>query len=251
MTIVSGTSSDRRNRILIFLGMCILFAGWFAIDGFVRYPAKNIKWAHQNLQGIESLPSPDAIQINPKALLTELQKIQTEQTIDEVKAVLGQPSFESDRDLCYIGPAAFGWFAVRDGRISEIKKVQMNSEPDENDIAWQKRVSYIMAALIVLTVIHLFRVLAAKVVLDDAGLRIAGRQIDWDAMQSMGFDELAAKGWVDLHYRAGNEQDSIRLDSYAIDRFEEIVTEICGKKGFNCPLKPLDNLPPQQTGSDD
>jgi len=252
MTIVSGTTSDRRNRIVIFLAMCILFTGWFAIDGFVRYPAKNVKWAYQNLaQGIEGLPAPDALQTNPKALLAELQKVQTGQKVDEVKALLGAPSFESPQDLCYVGPAAFGWFVVRDGRIDEIKKVQMNSEPDENDIAWQKRVSYLMAALAVLALIHLFRVLSSKIILDDAGLRIAGRQIAWDAMQSIGSDELAAKGWVNLHYLAGHEQTSVRLDSYAIDRFEEILTEICAEKGFPCPLKPSDAPPPQSTDSTD
>lgn len=221
----------------MFLAICVLFAGWFAVDGFVRYPAKNLKWAWQYLASIEGIPQPEALKTNPKAMLADLQQVKPGMTLDEVRAILGEPTWQKGQDLCYIGPAAFGWFRVRDEKVSEIKRVEMNGEPTENDIAWQKRIGYLMAVLTVGTLFHLVRVLGRKVVLDDDGLHIAGRQIGFDAMQSLDTALLERKGIVDIHYTSDGVPARVRLDSYAIDRFGEIVAAICARKGFTSPLK--------------
>jgi len=240
MTIESGTTSDRRNRIVIFLAMCVLFTAWFGLDGFIRYPAKNLKWARQNLAGIEGIPQPDSLKVNRKASLDGLKKVQPGMPLTKVKDLLGEPTFANATDCCYIGPAAYGWFSLRDDKIDEVKKVEMNSEPSESDIRMNRTIAGLMAVLAVATLVHLVRVLKRRVILDDSGLRIAGRQIGWDAMQALVTQDYARKGWIDLRYASDGATALVRLDSYAIDRFDEIVTEICRRKGFAPLVKSTD-----------
>ncbi len=240
MTIESGTTSDRRNRVVIFLAMCVLFAAWFGLDGWFRYPAKNLRWARQHLAGIDGIPQPDSLKVNSKARLEDLNKVQPGMALAEVKALLGEPTFANATDCCYIGPAAYGWFALRGDKIDEVKKVEMNSEPSESDIRMNRAIAGLMAVLAVASLVHLVRVLKRRVILDDGGLRIAGRQIGWDAMQALVTRDYARKGWIDLRYASDGATALVRLDSYAIDRFDEIVTEICRRKGFDPLAKSTD-----------
>ena len=240
MTIESGTTSDRRNRVVIFLAMCVLFAAWFGLDGLFRYPAKNLRWARQGLAGIEGIPQPDNLKTNCKVSLADLKKVKPGTALAEVKALLGEPTFANATDCCYIGPAAYGWFTLRDDKINEVKKVEMNSEPSENDIRMNKAIGGLMAVLAVVSLVHLVRVLKRRVILDDSGLRIAGRQLGWDAMQALVTQDYARKGWIDLRYASEGATALVRLDSYAIDRFDEIVTEICRRKGFDPLVKSTD-----------
>jgi hypothetical protein len=244
MTIESGTTSDRRNRIVIFLAMCVMFGAWFGLDGFIRYPAKNFAWARQNLARVEGLAQRTDLKTNPKALLESLKKVQPGMALAEVKALLGEPTFANPTDCCYIGPAAYGWFTLRDGKIDEVKKVEMNSEPSENDIRLNRTIAGLMAVIALATLVHLIRVLKQRLILDDNGLRIAGRQIGWEAMQALATQAYARKGWIDLQYASHGATASVRLDSYAIDRFDEIVTEICRRKGFDPLARPADEAAP-------
>ena len=155
MTIESGTTSDRRNRVLIFLAMCLFFAGWYARDGFLKYPAKNFDWARQNLARVEGLAQRTDLKTNPKALLESLNKVRPGMSVAEVKALLGEPTFANQRDCCYIGPAAYGWFTLADGKIGEVKKVEMNSEPTESDIRLNKTIAGLMGVLAVVTLVQL------------------------------------------------------------------------------------------------
>ena len=236
MTIVSGTTPDRRNRIIIFLALFGLFAGWFGYDGFVRYPAKNMAWARQYLASIENFPPLDQIKANPKATLEHLNKVKPGMTTAEIKTLLGEPAFQDSKNCCYIGVASFGWFTLNGDKIAEVKKVQMNSEPTESDIANQKRISFIAGGAALLALIHLLRVLKSRTVLDDQGLQVSGKLVGWDAMRSLDASQYAQKGWLDLEYALGDTTAIVRLDSYHIDLFDEIVTEICQRKEFASPL---------------
>lgn len=237
MTIQSGTTSDRRNRILIYLALFLLFGGWFGYDGYVGYPAKNMLWARQNI-GLSDFPDPAQLKANPAATLDNLKQIQTGMTIDEVKQRLGEPTHQSGADWCYVGVASFGHFVVDAGKVREVKKVQMNGEPSESDVANQKRIAYFTGICAILALIHLARVLKNKTILDDQGLRVGGKLIGWDAMKSLDSADYARKGWLHLVYDVNGQSAQARLDSYDIDLFDEIVSEICRRKGFTSPLPP-------------
>ncbi len=237
MTIESGTTSDRRNRILIYLALFLLFGGWFGYDGYVGYPAKNMLWARQNI-GLSDFPDPAQLKANPAATLDNLKQVQTGMTVDEVKQRLGEPTHQSGADWCYVGVASFGHFVVDAGKVKEIKKVLMNSEPSENDVALQRWTLAIMGLCAIGTLIHLARVLSRRTIVDDQGIRIGKKLIAWDAMQSLDAAEYARKGWLNLVYEVNGQSAQVRLDSYDIDFFDEIVTEICRRKGFTSPLPP-------------
>ncbi len=235
MTIESGTTSDRRNRIIMSLGLLLLFGGWFAYDGFVSYPAKNMKWARQFLNSVPGMADRADLRTNPQARLDALRQVKQDMPLDDVKRLLGEPTFENGTDYCYIGPASFGWYAVRDGKVAEIKRVEENSEPSEGDVRNNRYISAVLALVALGVFLHLIRVLRSRIVLDDAGLRIRGQTIGWGDMQGLDAREYARKGWIDLQC-AGSQ--SVRLDGYEIDRFDEIVGEICNRKGFASPLAP-------------
>ena len=60
-------------------------------------------------------------------------------------------------------------------------------------------------------------------VLDDSGLRYNGRHVPWEAMTGLRTDDYTRKGWVYLEYTAGGVTRSLRLDSYHVEKFDEIV----------------------------
>jgi len=237
MTIKSGTTNDRRNRVIIFLVMCAAFSGWFARDGFQKYPADNLSWARQSLQRMGNVPEPKDLKANPKALKVNLDRVQPGMSLAEVETLLGEPTFQDGEDYCFIGSASYGWFKIAGDKISSVEEVKENTEPSESDIRNQKYLAFIMAAVFIATLIHLIRIMKARVVLDDAGLAIGGKRIAWEHMDSLATKDYKRKGWLDLVYRVGNAKASVRLDSYCIARFGEIVNAICEKKGFASPIE--------------
>jgi len=240
MRIETGTTSDRRNRILILLVMCVGFSTWFAYDGFVGYPAKNMEWARQFLppEGKQRTLHP-----NPRATVAALEKLREVVgvggvAVEKVTAEIGEPAFRDDGHLYYIGPAAFASFEIRGDRVVGIERIEAQTEPSESDIRNQKALALILAVVAVGVLVHLVRISRERVVLDDEGLKIRGQVITWDEMESIDGSRLQDKGWVTLTYQRGGQARSIRLDSFSLDRFEEILNAIREKKGFHLKTVP-------------
>jgi len=237
MTIESGTTKDRRNRIVIFVVMCLVFAGWFAHDGFNKYPAKNIKWARQSLQRVGTLPDPKDLTANPKAIIKNLEQIKSGMSLAEVKTLLGEPTFQEGKDYCYIGLASYGWFKIAADNVITVEDVKENTEPSESDIRNQKYFALVAALTALVSLGYLIRIMRVRYVLDDAGLAIRGKKIAYEDMIGLATGDYERKGWLDLKCRVGSAESFVRLDSYLIDRFDEIVNAICEKKGFQSPIK--------------
>lgn len=237
MTIESRTTNDRRNRIMIFVVMCLFFAGWFAHDGYKTYPAKNIKWARQSLQRVGTLPEPKDMTTNPKALEENLKQIKPGMSLADVKAILGEPTYQEGQDYCYIGPASYGWFKIASDNVVSVEEVKQNTEPSESDIQNQKYFALVAAIIGMVALGHLIRAMGTRYILNDVGLTIGSKRITWENMASLETGEYEKKGWLDLKYKAGHDELTVRLDSYLIDKFNEIVTVICEKKGFESPIK--------------
>ncbi len=231
MMIESGTTSDRRNRIIIFMVMCSAFAVWFARDGYVKYPAENLKWAQQQLP-----ERPDDLKPNPRASLGNLQRVEVGMTVAELEALLGRPALVHEQKHWYVGPAAYGSFVVVGDKVRQIERVEESHEHNEGSLRTQKVFAAGMGLLGLITLGHLIRATKMRVVLDDAGLKIRGRAIGWDDMEALDSEAYARKGWVDLMVRSGGATEPVRLDSYLIDRFDDIVQAICERKGFALPF---------------
>lgn len=247
MQIQSGTTSDRRTRIIIMLVMCAGLGAWFGRDGLMKYPAENLKWARESMGSVPDLPQADKLESNPRVRMANLEEVRRRLEsasdrsaglpLSEVEAVLGKSAFTNGTDHCYIGPAAFAWFKGTSDRILSVERMAESTEHSEMDITGQKVLAGVLFLGALATLIHLVRVLTSRVVLDEAGLRIGGRTIAWDAMTRLDTDTYQRKGWLDLVYQQDGREASVRLDSYHIDRFTEIVIAICARKGFPSPLR--------------
>jgi hypothetical protein len=235
MQIEAKMTPDRRNRLIILVVMCVAFAAWFGYDGFINYPAKNLDWARQFLSGqakeSELEPNPD---VTVAALKQVRDKIQTDaMTVEELTAQLGEPAHRDNRHLYYIGLATFASFEIEGDRVTGVERLEEQTEPSESDIQSQKIFGLILAVGALGVLVHLARVAKERVILDDEGLKIRGNTITWDEMESIDASRLNDKGFVTLSFQRDGQPRSVRLDSYALDRFDEMLDAIREKKGFH------------------
>ncbi|HOJ76235.1 MAG TPA: hypothetical protein PLV57_20320 [Phycisphaerae bacterium] len=243
MRIESGTTTEHRVRLGIFLGMCVVFAAYFAYDGFWGYPAKNLEWARQNINVPAELKA--NLQTNPKVLTAELRKIQPGMTEAEVEALLGKPAVVVEgeglfaaKDHWYVGPAACARITLADGKVRDEVKPLENIQKSESDIQLQKILGAILGVVSIGVGIYYIRINTMKTVVDDTGLTSKGRHVSWDAMTGLDTSDYDRKGWLDLVYRdADGREDTVGLDSYHIARFDEIIGAVCERKGFESPLR--------------
>lgn len=248
MRIDSGTTTEHRVRLGLFLTMLVVFAAYFGYDGVWGYPAKNLDWARQN---IPNLPpeQKSGITTNPKVVMARLAEIEQAAkseagvTEEQVRAMLGEPGAIADRkdngggkDHWYVGPAACAGIQIVDGRVRDVRRLE-NINKSESDISMQKVLGAILSVIAVGVAAYYIRIMTMRTVLDDEGLRLKGRKINWDQMTGLDTSEYDAKGWLALVYRRDGEEEAVRLDSYHIASFDEIVNTICERKGFNSPIK--------------
>lgn len=233
--------------------MCAVFSAYFAYDGYIGYPNLNLKWARSALASIKGMPEARDLRSNPKVLVSELRKLEVDVklekvTVESLTALFGPPTFLSGEDCCYIGPATYAWFKIADGKVVKIEAIATNAEKSESDITGQKWFAVLTGVIAVIALVHLVRIWRARWILDDNGLTAGGRLIPWDAMDSLVTKDYQRKGWLDLVHVQNGRKASVRLDSFHIDRFDDIVLAICERKGFASPLKPAAEEAPPDGG---
>lgn len=257
MRIESGTTTEHKVRLGIFLAMCVVFAAYFGYDGLWGYPAKNLHVAQQNITDVSPEEKAD-IKTNPKVLMSELSALK--ETVEsgeplseqELRDRLGEPAVVADpvddtpgKYFWYVGPAAFARINVDDGRVREVYRFE-NINKSESDIYMQKVLGVILGIVSLVVGAQYIRIMTMKTVLDDSGVKVKGRHVEWDAMKELDTTDYNRKGWVDLVYQRNGEADSVRLDSYHIAEFDRIVETICERKSFECPIKPKSDDPVDQ-----
>ncbi len=237
MRIESGTTAEHRIRIGIFLGMCVVFALYFAYDGLYGYPKENLKWARQSLPHEQA----DQAAINPKVVKANVDQVRPDMPESELEALLGEPAAVSEPNLgsvtqWYVGPAALVELSVRDGKVSAIRQAKENPVKSESDIYWQKVFAIIVGVVALITGIYFIRINTMRTVLDEQGLSIKGKRMAWGEITGLDTKDYARKGWLDVLYQREGRQMSRRLDSYHTRRFDEIVNELCARKGIPSPI---------------
>jgi hypothetical protein len=252
--IESGTTGERRIRCLIFIAMCVIFCVWFAYDGWVGYAQENLKWAAQNLP--PGAPPMDELKTNPKVTLASLVKFRDRVKIegkvftrDDFDALFGEPAYVDtngdETTLYYIGPAVFLSVMLSDGqfvyqgeqRFKEKVKAEENRQHGEGSIRAQQNWSIGLGIIIIIAILQFIRIVRTKVVVDDEGLTYNSKRIPWDAMVELDASRYHSKGWVELEFTAGDETDSLRIDSYKVQKFREVVGAIVERKGFADPFE--------------
>ena len=160
MTLEGRTTAERRNRILFLTVLCVILCGWFAYDGWYKYPGMN-----------------------------------------QAKQAAGY------KDLPY----------------------------SQSEVLRQKAIAVGLGVVSLVALAYLVHVMRQRFVLDESGLRMGRRHVSWDHMQQLLTDQYPKRGWVDLVLA---DSRKVRLDSYKIDQFDQIVEHICARKGFSSPLPP-------------
>lgn len=154
-----------------------------------------------------------------------------------VRELLREPASARDRAMWYIGPAAYGEFHLAGGKVSARPDVQENEHRSEWDITLQKIIAAAVCLAAVYALLRFWQAMRARIVVDDSGLTYNGRRIPWDSMIQLKTDQYQDKAWVDLEYRDGASERSLRLDALFIQQFKEIMTAICQRKGFTMPRR--------------
>lgn len=242
MRIESGTTTEHRVRLGIFLAMCVVFAGYFGYDGLWGYPGKNLDWARQNMN-VPAEKKAD-IRTNPKVLIAELAQIKPGMTEDEVRARLGEPAVVMETaglpggvDHWYVGPAACALIQFSDGKVrGEVHPLE-NVTKSESDIHFQKVLGLILGVVSLFVGAYYVRINTWKTVVDDSGLTSKGRHVAWDDITGLDTSDYDRKGWLDVVYGRNGDSATLRLDSYHISRFDEIVNTICERKGLDSPIR--------------
>jgi hypothetical protein len=230
----SGTTRERLIRWGLFTAMCAVASGLFFYDGFVKWPRRNAEQAAENFPG----PHEGPVEINALVTRENCATIRQGMGLPQVKEILGEPAYEDEQVVFWVGPGGFLQWRLDGRRVGYPPPRFQRAAHPAADLATQKFLGALagLAAIVALT--FLVRAAGTRVVLDDAGLTTPRTgQIRFEQMKSLDTERYKKKGWVTLHYDAGGEEAEVRLDSYHVARFDEIISELCQRTGFESPLE--------------
>jgi hypothetical protein len=125
------------------------------------------------------------------------------------------------------------------GKVVAANWEQTPADYRQDSIRQQKFFAVACALMGVIGTAWLIRIWRTRVVVDETGLTYDRRVIPWEAMTQLDSAQYHAKGWLTLHYQQGQSQRKIKLDSFKIDAFDEVIDAICLQRGFVNPI-PID-----------
>lgn len=256
MRIESGPTVERRVRSTLALVLFAGFALWFARDGWIAYGNDNI----EKYLAVFPPEERDAVRTGPRYDTVTIESaVQAEKALeagraDAVRKALselygGPPTLETDETWYYLGPVGQIRVSLRQGRPTGVNAVK--PEHSAGSIQMQQLLATALGLLAAVMLIHVIRVFATRLVLDDNGLVYrGGGPIGWDAMKRFDSAKFNKKGWIDLYHTRDGDERPLRLDEYHVARFEDVIDEICVLKGFANPL-PEEEEHPEDSDSDD
>ncbi len=225
----------------IFVGMVVVFAVYFAYDGYIGYPRQNLDEIRKDKPDMVPLERPP---INWRVTVENTARIQADQltSLAKVEELLGEPDFRSDDGLSsyWFGPAVamkvttIGRDVIPRGNIHRATAAYKS----ELSIRFQKILAFVLAAFGIPLIAHYVRVLTYSVRLNDQGLKISGKPlIPFETMTDLDDSRYREKGWLNLRYRHDGQDASVRLDDYWIRDFAALVDTLCQRKGLQNPLQ--------------
>ncbi len=246
MQIVSGVGKRTIVRLGFMCALLMIFAGWFAYDGWVRWPLANLEAARQAMP-----KAPAQLSVNPAATKEAAAALQATEdqphTLADLRQRFGEPAFlgpleggEPGEQLAFfVGP--YGWIRATLQGETASKIDWHDGAKGYSDIAVQRLLATALLAVAMLPLALLLRQLPRKFKLDDQGLALpATGQITYDQMTGIDATQFASKGIVQLKYRdqAGRDRTAV-LDEEQIQKFDEIVAALCKVKGWPVDVEPV------------
>ena len=246
MPIRSGTTRERLIRLAIFGVMCAVASALFLRDAFYGYPRANAAQARDEFPEIMAeLP-----RINADVTEDRCKRIEENQmTLEEAEQILGEPAFSDDREAFWVGPSGFVKADLK--RSGVISKARWNKgRHTSRDLAVQTVLGALAGFLAIPALVFLVRAAGTCVLLDEKGLTYNREEtILWEEMKGLDASLFKRKGRVTLDFERGGNARGQRLDSFHVARFDDIVSEICQRKGFESPLKKAEAKSPSETST--
>jgi len=239
--IVSGTTTERIIRTSLVFLVLAGFALYYFRDGYYGYPNANLREFLASL-GIADHPAPP---IDPTLTMQRAGELAGElrgRPFAQVQKSLGPPGLAHENQRCYFGPASRLCLTLTGDLVTEAAVAQPTHS--EADLRAQKGVGWLLALIATAFGVQLVRVLATRVSLTDAGLRIRGHSlIPFEALTGIRADRYMKSGWLELDFVREGQPASVRLDNYVIREFRPIIEKICEHRGFTNPLPPRPQEP--------
>lgn len=262
MRIESGPTTERKIRNTLLTIMLAVFSAWFAYDGWAGYPAKNHEEFLNQLPKAEREKAksgpvyPRLIhkEVNGKdhwleATREAIAKGGASSGRKEIESLFGgPPSYEAADAWYYYGHAVQIKIAVTHGEPGSVQA--QRSQKKDSDIFTQKLLAGSLGALLLYSIWFVVNVSRTHLVLDEAGLayRSVG-PIRWEDMQALDISRFARKGWAELVYNDQGTQRRLRLDEYHLAKFDDVIDQICARKGFENPLPVRDSVAQESASS--
>jgi hypothetical protein len=247
MQIVSGLSQRTVTRLGFMFLLLGAFGAWFAYDGWVTYPQRNVEAARQAFpKSVEAEPvaNPAVTQESAMALQPKADK---KVSLADLRKQWGEPAYlgsasgsgtSAEQAAYFVGPYGFVRVSL-EGETAT--KVDWRDGPKvASDIGVQRLLGIGLGGAALIPLVLLLVQMAGKYVLDDQGLVLpkVGR-VAYDQMTGIDTTQLNKKGLVQLQYRDARGQAATAvLDEEKIARFEEIVAGLCEKKSWPIEVEP-------------
>jgi len=227
----------------ILVAMVVVFGGYFAYDGFIGYPRKNIERVKKTHPDLVPVDQPA---INYAVTVAAAQAIETDSTIKRVADVvarLGEPDYRSDdgSTVSYFGPAVVIKLTTIGGDLITSRKVVQAKFKNETDFLVQKLFALVLAIIAIPLLIHYVKVLTFTARLSDEGLKLTGKPlVPFDAITDVDTSRFKNKAYIELTYELDGEEGDLRVDDYWFKDYKAFITEICRRKSVVNPLEQKD-----------
>ena len=224
----------------ILVAMVLIFCAYFAYDGYLGYPRRNLDHIRKARPDLVPVEDPS---INWAVTTEATRQIEDEglKRLSDVIERIGQPDHRSEdgSEAYYFGPAVVLKLSVFGGNEiimgMERKAAELKSE---FDLRVQKTLALILAVVAIPLLVQYVRVLTFTTRLTDKGIKVGGKPlVPFDAMASVDSSRFKDKGWVDVAYSLDGSPGRLRLDEYWIKEFPAVMGELCRRTGFENPLE--------------
>jgi len=194
MAIVATASKDLRNRYLIIIVACFVFAAWFAYDGFKGWPEKNdaaVKQLVQMAKGGQGLGP------------------------DQLSVLLNWP----------------GWSAATADQKAQISSIPVSKNVGWHsafEIQFQQGSVFALLLATAALIAWFMKVQRRRAIADESSLSPEpGLTIPWDAITKIDNTRWKKKGIVDLEYRdAAGQICKTKLDDFLLDGLRPLLNEV-------------------------
>lgn len=246
MPIQSGPTGERKVRSSLLFLMVLVFGLWFAYDGWIGYPGENYR------ENLDQLPTEqrettkdlrvyDSVNVDSSSSANQVIKKfrgQPATVRSKLEALFGgPPSYETKDAMYYFGPAYRVIIPLDFDSTDDRNVLGRATEKSATDILFQKGLGIGLLIFAAYLFISVMRVRRTRLVLDESGLDYRGAEpITWESMRALDISNFSRKGHVDLVYDIDGTQRRLRLDEYHLEKFDEVIDEICARKGFENPL---------------